>query len=198
MRPCHAGEGIRSTTTAPREGRPFAAPADLERFRVSRASVYARRGAPNHGWGPAAPRLFAHTPAHTQPPPHLPERLDHVTIALTGGDVSVTWDTRQALLARLQSVRETVSLRASFDAVGASRPVELNDGQRTALLAALEEWSRDGTYDPMPEELLTLRAALGDDLNRVDGHGPAGGVADARPATGPRRRTCSSAVARAV
>jgi len=100
--------------------------------------------------------------------PGLPERLDHITVGLNGGDVTITWDTRQALLRRLQHVQETARIRASFDAVDASRLAELNAGQRSALLRALENWSRDESYEPMPEELTLLRAALADDLNETE------------------------------
>jgi len=43
--------------------------------------------------------------------------------------------------------------------------VELNAGQRATLLTILEDWSRDGAFEPMPEELTFFRAALADDLN---------------------------------
>jgi hypothetical protein len=95
----------------------------------------------------------------------MPERLDHVTVAIDSGDITLTWDTRQALMRRLLQIQETARLRATFDAVDATRPVELNHGQRNALLSALENWSRDGSCERMPEELTLLRAALADDLN---------------------------------
>ena len=99
--------------------------------------------------------------------PDLPER-EQVVIALDGGTVRLAWETRQALLARLQHIRETVRLRASFDAGGATGPVELNRGQRAALLAAIDEWARDGTSAQMPEELLPLRDALAEDRPAPD------------------------------
>ena len=73
----------------------------------------------------------------------MPEHLDRVTVSLNSGDVIIPWDARQALMRRLLHVRETGRLRASFDAVGASRPVDLHVGQRSALLVALEGWSLD-------------------------------------------------------
>jgi hypothetical protein len=93
----------------------------------------------------------------------MPERLDMITIALQRGDVEITWDARQALLARLQHVNESSSLRAMFEAGGASRPVELNPAQRATLLGLLEEWPIDGA-DAMPGELNELRDALAKDL----------------------------------
>jgi hypothetical protein len=93
----------------------------------------------------------------------MPERLDKITIALEQGDVSLTWATREALLARLQHIQESSSLRAMFDAVGVTRPVELNPAQRATLLGLLDEWSRDD-QETLPTELDDLRDALRDDL----------------------------------
>ena len=93
----------------------------------------------------------------------MPECLDRITIALKSGDIAIQWDARQALLARLQYVADSTSLRAMFDAVGASRPVELNPAQRATLLGLLDEWARDDS-EAMPTELDKLRRALRDDL----------------------------------
>ncbi len=92
----------------------------------------------------------------------MPERLNHVTIALSRGSITISWDARQALLTRLQHVQSTSRIRASFHAVGATRPVELHPGQKVALVKMLEEWWDEGTG--MPIELAALRAALKDDL----------------------------------
>jgi hypothetical protein len=93
----------------------------------------------------------------------VPERLDSITIALSLGHVTISWDARQALLSRMQHVHDSTSLRASFDAVGASRPVELNPAQRATLLGLLDEWTLDES-EAMPTELENLRVALRDDL----------------------------------
>ena len=98
----------------------------------------------------------------------MAERLDRLTISLNGGDVILTWDVRQKLMARLQHVKTTARLRDSFEAVGATRPVDLNGGQRTALLLTLEGWSLDfDGYEPMPEGLHDLRNALIADLHEA-------------------------------
>lgn len=84
----------------------------------------------------------------------MPERLDPVSVSLNRGEVGLSWDSRQALTARMQHVRTTARIRDAFDAVGASRSVELGSGQRTALLIVLEAWSLDlDGYEPMPQEL---------------------------------------------
>ncbi len=79
---------------------------------------------------------------------------------------------------RLQHVQTIAKVGASFDAAGASRPVELSPGQRTALLLTLEEWSLDGDgYEPMPHSLLELRNALLADLHDTQGSPAAGDAA---------------------
>ena len=45
----------------------------------------------------------------------MPERLDRITVALTRGNITITWDTREALIARLQHVQDASSLRAMLD-----------------------------------------------------------------------------------
>ena len=69
---------------------------------------------------------------------------------------------------RRQHVHETAQLRATFDAVGASRAVELTGGQRTALLLTLEGWSLDlDGYEPIADELVEFRNALIADLHNA-------------------------------
>ncbi len=93
-------------------------------------------------------------------------RLNRVAVALDRGPVTLSWTARQALMGRLQHVQSTARLRASFDAVGSSRPVELTGGQRTALLLTLDGWSLDlDGYAAMPQELFELRDALIADLH---------------------------------
>ena len=94
----------------------------------------------------------------------MPDRLDRVTIALSRGDIVIDWETRQALMARLLHVGTRARIRDSFQAVGATRPVELRPGQRAALLQVLDDWSADADASArMPEELFILRDALADE-----------------------------------
>jgi hypothetical protein len=92
----------------------------------------------------------------------VPERLDYIIVALDRGDVILAWDTRQTLMSRLQHVHDSSSLRATFDAVGASRPVELNPAQRATLHGLLEEWALEDAA--LPADLIELRDALTQDL----------------------------------
>lgn len=110
----------------------------------------------------------------------MPERLDRVTVAL-GRSVTISWDSRQALMARIYDVRGegSVALIGSFAAVGATRLVELKPEQRPLLLQLLRDWTDDqwalDDDDRMPEEvsllrdeLSILRDALIDDLDDAD------------------------------
>jgi hypothetical protein len=92
------------------------------------------------------------------------ERLDRVTIALPGGDVTIPWDTRQALMGRLQHVGERSGICSRFGAVGASRPIQLSQRQLLALQRVLVTWSDDG----MPAELNDLLTALSDEVANSD------------------------------
>jgi hypothetical protein len=96
----------------------------------------------------------------------MPDRLGSVTVSLRRGDITLSWETRDALMARLKDIKTTARIRAAFTAVGVSRPVKLNRGQKAALLSALEEWSLgSGGYDGIPKGLVELRNALIDDLH---------------------------------
>jgi hypothetical protein len=90
----------------------------------------------------------------------MPDRLDRVTIALAAGDIVIDWATRQELMARLQHVATRARIRDTFQAVGATRPVELSPGQRTALLHVLDDWSVDDGGVPMTDSLVALLQAL--------------------------------------
>lgn len=94
----------------------------------------------------------------------VPDHLHTITVVLSAGDVTISWDTRQALMARLQHISDSSSLRSMFEAVGATRPVELNAAQRATLLGLLDEWSVDDESEAMPTELDDLRSSLRDDL----------------------------------
>ena len=105
----------------------------------------------------------------------MPERLDRVTIALDARNITISWEARQALQKRLyyKDVKAGMMTRGestdgilrAFEAVGATRPVELTKGQRMLLLNVLRIWPHDEKWaiEPegdMPAELSVLRDAL--------------------------------------
>ena len=91
----------------------------------------------------------------------MPERLDRITVSVPSGDVTVSWATRQVLMARLAQRDDTAAIRARFDAVGASGPVELSREERVALRDLIGEWLYEPDV-PVPEydELCDLYIAV--------------------------------------
>jgi hypothetical protein len=99
----------------------------------------------------------------------MAERLEYITVKLSTQDVTISWETRRALLANLALGQQDVgrAVRKAFDDVGADRPVTLELEQKTYLLDLLEQWSLDTVsgYDALPPEIFALRNALIDDLH---------------------------------
>jgi hypothetical protein len=74
------------------------------------------------------------------------------------GEISeITWDERDVLLEELAFAGGTKSIRERFEAVGASRPVELNGEERARLRTALDDWGEDRLQ---PEGIARLHGAL--------------------------------------
>jgi hypothetical protein len=69
-------------------------------------------------------------------------RLDRVHVNVAGEIVQITWDDREVLLEELAFAEGTKPLRERFEAVGASRAVELDAEQQAGLRAALDDWGR--------------------------------------------------------
>jgi hypothetical protein len=84
-------------------------------------------------------------------------RLDRVKVDVTGEIVEIVWDERDALLDRLRTVAGCETIVEKFEAVGATRPVELDDEQRSRLRVALQFW--EGVR-VLPDGIARLRAAL--------------------------------------
>jgi hypothetical protein len=84
-------------------------------------------------------------------------RLDRVRIDVAGDVVEITWHERDVLLHELAAAPGSKDIRVKFEAVGASRPVELNEGDRSRLRSALDDWGSDRLQ---PEGIGRLHAAL--------------------------------------
>jgi hypothetical protein len=84
-------------------------------------------------------------------------RLDRVQVDVAGEIVEITWDERDALLEKLRGVAGSDAVIAKFEAVGASRPVELEDGERGHLRVALEFWEG---VSVLPDGIVRLLVAL--------------------------------------
>jgi hypothetical protein len=97
----------------------------------------------------------------------VPERLDHVTIAMDRGrPFKLPLASRDDLLQHLRKNENAVGIVRAFEAVGATRTVELTDADKAALFSMLENWSLTRGFDQMPDKLRDLRGRLSDDLRR--------------------------------
>ncbi len=70
-------------------------------------------------------------------------RLDRVQVDVAGNVVEITWAERDWLLKRVYRVAGFETIVAKFEAVGASRPVELDFDERARVRAPLEFWEHD-------------------------------------------------------
>ena len=82
-------------------------------------------------------------------------RLDQLHIDVAGSVVEIAWAERHWLLEKIRGVAGFQSIVDKFEAVGASRPVELNFDDRARLRAPLEFWERE-----LPDGLVRLLDAL--------------------------------------
>ena len=90
-------------------------------------------------------------------------RLDFVHIQTGSGPIRIRWTARDELLERLRAFGALEVVRA-FEAVGATRPVDLTDDGKHVLLEVLSRWI-DGELDDRRDGVAELRAALLDDLD---------------------------------
>jgi len=84
-------------------------------------------------------------------------RLDRVRVDVAREIVEISWDERDVLLEELAFAVDTKPIRVKFEAVGASRPVELDAEQRARLRTALDDW---GSVRLQPDGTARLHAAL--------------------------------------
>jgi hypothetical protein len=95
----------------------------------------------------------------------VPERLEHLTIAMDRGRAfKLPWAGRDELLEHLRKNENAAGVVRAIEAVGATRPVELTDADKTLLFNVLENWSLTRGFDQMPDKLRDLRGRLSDDL----------------------------------
>ena len=85
------------------------------------------------------------------------DSLDRARINVRWAIVEISWEERDRLLRKIATVAGYESIVAKFHAVGASRPVELNDGELARLRVPLEFWAQTRE---LPDGLARLLAAL--------------------------------------
>jgi hypothetical protein len=94
-------------------------------------------------------------------------RLDTVEIPHSGGVVSIPWESREELVARLKNGGNAASAVKAFEAVGASVPVTLTTIDKLAVVEAIDAWVKtvDGPMTSgLPDGIVPLYRALVEDL----------------------------------
>lgn len=84
-------------------------------------------------------------------------RLERVRINLPDEVIELSRHERDVLLEELCFVAGLKSVRERFEAVGATQPVELDDGQRLSLRTVLTGWESDIA---LPDGIARLLGAL--------------------------------------
>ena len=99
----------------------------------------------------------AQASARSSPARREASTLHRVQVDVAGKIVEITWDECDALLNKLRTVAGCEKVVQRFEAVGASRPVELNDDRRSRLRVALVVWESGSV---LPDGLARLLVAL--------------------------------------
>jgi hypothetical protein len=92
-------------------------------------------------------------------------RIDRVTI-LGSRDTStvvIPWDSRQALLERLEAAGGAADIVVEFRKVGTSRPVRFTKAQKRRLLEVCAYWLDEVGVPGLPDGIFELRNALMDE-----------------------------------
>jgi hypothetical protein len=92
-------------------------------------------------------------------------RLNRVIIAGTrdATTLEIPWDSRDALLERLRREGDAEPIIAAFQAVGATRPVQIPRQAKRRLLDICEAWLVEATTEGLPPGIFDLRNALRDE-----------------------------------
>jgi hypothetical protein len=96
-------------------------------------------------------------------------RLNRVHVTIRRGVVVIPWESRDQLLDQLRLLDDTKPIVAAFEAVGASRPVELDPAANAVLVEVIDLWMRNLAAIPakLPPGIGELRDALRGDLDET-------------------------------
>lgn len=92
----------------------------------------------------------------------MPDRLNTVTIELSHNTVTLSFDSRNLLLERLEGVDGLEDVVKAFRGAGASSPVRIKPEDREPLHSAIYAWAK--TTDHLPAGVKELRAMLMRDI----------------------------------
>jgi hypothetical protein len=93
-----------------------------------------------------------------------PRRIQHLRIALSRNTVELPWTSRAPLLDRLREHDAGLQLLLAFEAVGATRPAQLEPAGKRVLLQVIEAWLVQVRVDGLPAGVWELRNELQHEL----------------------------------
>jgi hypothetical protein len=93
-------------------------------------------------------------------------RLNRVLVAIPDGVVPVPWDSRDRLLDELRRRDDGEDVIRAFEAVGATRPVELDVYSQVVVVETIRAMHAQGR---LPDGLGDLLDALDDELHHHEG-----------------------------
>jgi hypothetical protein len=94
-------------------------------------------------------------------------RVERVTIlgCRYATTVVIPWDSRQALLDRIEAAGGAEGVIAAIRGVGTSRPIVLTNAQKRRLFEVVEGWLWEVGTTGLPDGIFELRNALIDERN---------------------------------
>jgi hypothetical protein len=94
------------------------------------------------------------------------ERLDRVQVATAYGVLTITWDARDQLLREMRHLDSLADVRREFENAGASRPVQIPQELKGAVVAVINMWGQNtpGGLPALPDGIFELRNNLADEL----------------------------------
>ena len=87
-------------------------------------------------------------------------RLSTARVSVGDEAVELPWASRSELLERLRSLDGTGNLVRRFEAVGATRPVDLDDASASVLADVLAGWVDEAGPDSLPPGIFDLYDAV--------------------------------------
>jgi hypothetical protein len=93
-------------------------------------------------------------------------RLNRVHVATGGGALELPWESRDKLLDRLADHDALKGVREAFEAVGATRPVQLGQSDIPLLIRTIDDWAHYTGAPRLPTGIWALRNALAADLDK--------------------------------
>jgi hypothetical protein len=155
----HGGQQPRAEVSRP----PLMLTAAAARYLCHPQGLFRPPPARPRSWPPLRSRRL---PAVADDAPPGAARLNQMTVKTSRDVVTLPWQSRDDLLREIRHLDSAREIVAAFEAVGATRPVEISTADQSLLVQAIDVWmSNAGGPDALPPGIFALRNALLDELS---------------------------------